>query len=182
MKRISLILSIIFATTISCKQEEVKKEIVEEKPFTIEMEVKIKEDDVICIYFKDNTIGFFNEDMAIYKPLVKSDSTQNLIFELPEGIIPNDFRFDLSHKNPNQTMLVNKITFINNGKSFVIENKDIDKYFAPNSGVVFNESDRSFTFKKNDDGNYDPFLSSTGQFYPLLETLVGSKVFTEEVK
>lgn len=180
MKKLNLIFLILAIVATSCKKDEVKKQIVEEKPFTVTMNVNIKENDVICIYYKDNSVGFFNEDMAIYKKIIKNDSAQTLIFELPEGVLPNDFRLDLSHENPNQTMVINKITFSNNEKSFDINKNDIDKYFAPNDAVKYNNEEKSFTFKKNEDGSYDPFLATTGQFYPLLETLVGSNVFIQK--
>jgi len=181
MKKI--ILSILLVTTVvfnSCKNKEnVKEKTTEDMPFIVEMNVTIKQDDVTCLYYKDNSISFFNEGMGIYKNLTKSDTPQNIIFELPIGFIPNDFRLDLSHQNQKQKITVNKIIFKYKGKSFEIVNKDIDKYFIPNEGVIFNDADRSFTFKLNKDGNYDPFLSSTGQFYPLLETLVGPKAFNQ---
>ena len=181
MKKINLILLLLAVISTSCNDKKKTEEAAaEEKPFTVVMNVTIKQDDVTCLYYKDNTIGYFSEEMGIYKNLTKSDAPQDIIFELPEGFVPNDFRLDLSHQNPNQTMTVNKITFKNpEGKSFEILNKDLDKYFTPNEGVVFNEADRSFTFKNGKNGGYDPFLSSTGQFYPLLETLVGAKAFAQ---
>jgi len=179
MRKINLILLLISVMAISCKKDESKKEIVEEKPFTIEMNINSQENDVICIYYKDSTIGFFSEEMAMYKNVIKSDSTQNVVFEVREGVIPNDFRLDLSHENSKQVLKINKITFSNKGKSFEIIGKDLNKYFTPNNTAIFNNQNETFSFTKNVDGSYDPFLSTTGQFYPLLETLVGSKAFIQ---
>jgi len=115
----------------------------------------------------------------MYKNVIKSDSTQNVVFEVREGVIPNDFRLDLSHENSKQVLKINKITFSNKGKSFEIIGKDLNKYFTPNNTAIFNNQNETFSFTKNVDGSYDPFLSTTGQFYPLLETLVGSKAFIQ---
>lgn len=177
MKKIILALVMVMVALSSCKNKVDNVISEKENPFTIEMNITIKQDDVICIYYKDKTIGFFSEEMGIYKNLVKSDLPQNIVFEVPEGISPNDVRLDLSHQNKNQTMLVNKIIFSFKGKSFEILNKDLDKYFTPNKGIIFNEKERSYTFKNNEDGSYDPFLTTTGEFYPLLEKLVGHKAF-----
>lgn len=182
MKKVVSILVLSIFVLTSCKNNKKDEDIKQEKPFTIEMNVTIKEDDVICIYYKDLSVGYFGEQMGIYKNLVKSNKSQNIVFEVEEGIIPNDFRFDLSHQNKNQTMLVNKIVFNFANKSFEILNKDLDKYFTPNKGIVFNETDRSYNFKNNEDGSYDPFLSSTGEFYPLLEKLVGYEAFAKPVQ
>lgn len=175
-----------FVFFFSCKEKQANSANentqmeVKEKPFTVEIHMKVSEDDVTCLYFKDNTISFFNEEMAIYKNLVKSDSLQSIVFELPNDFIPNDFRFDLSHQNKNNTVFVEKIHFTFKGKDFQIENKDIDKYLKPNVEVLFNQETRVFSFKATEEGAYDPFLTTTGQFYPLLERLVGYEAFVDK--
>lgn len=148
-----------------------------EKSFTVEIALKSYEEDVMCLYYKDNSITFFNEDMGIYKNISKSEGFQNISFELPENVNPNDFRFDLSHQNPKQKLIIEKITFTKGDKSFKIEGDKISKYLEPNYGVIFNEDDNTFTFRDNEDGSYDPYLSTNGNFYPLLETLVGYTAF-----
>lgn len=183
MKKYRILIAILVISFVSCKEKEQIKEVekIEEKPFTVEIQMKVNEDDVICLYYKDNTITFFNEDMAIYKNLVKGDSLQNIVFELPKDFVPNDFRFDLSHQNKNNTIFVEKINFTFKDKDFQIKNEDIDKYLKPNEGVIFDATNRSFSFKELD-GNYDPFLTTTGQFYPLLERLVGYEAFVNKVQ
>ena len=145
------------------------------------MNITNKEKDVTCLYYKDNSITYFNNDMAIYKNIEKSESPQTVVFELPEDFLPNDFRFDLSHENQNQSMTINYIKFSYEGETFEIRNEDIEKFFTTNEGIIFNPNNRIFTFKKLKDGNYDPFLTTTGQFYPLLERLVGIGAFQPSV-
>lgn len=171
--------------TVSCKKEE-KKEgeneaEVSQRPFTVSIRMKVKEDDVITLYFKDNTISYFTEDMAVYKSLVKGEQMQDIVFELPEWAVPNDFRFDLSAKTQSQVCYVENIHFLYHGKSVDIFNKDLEKYLKPNEGVIFDSKDRSYSFKAVN-GNYDPFLTTTLDFYPLLETLVGYEAFKPVVK
>lgn len=176
-----LVFIIVFIFSCKDKNDNFTKEDnqveVKKKPFLIEMDLKVYDDDVICLYYKDNTITFFNENMGIYKNIIKSEHLQKISFELPEEITPNDFRFDLSHQNPKQKIIINKITFVKEDKSFIIEGNEILKYLTPNQGVVFNEDDKTFTFRNNEDGSYDPYLSTNGNFYPLLETLVGYSAF-----
>lgn len=185
MKKINiLLLFVLVFQSMSCnKAKNNEKEEIQQKKniFTVEINAIINEKDVICLYYKDNTISFFNEEMSIYKNIEKSDVPQTITFELPENFIPNDFRFDLSHVNPNQKMTVNTIKFSFEGEEFEINNVDLEKYFANNEGVIFNEADRSFSFLNPKEGVYDPFLTTTGQFYPLLEKLVGIGAFQPPV-
>lgn len=187
MKSLLALLSFAFVL-VSCKGNkegalQPKTEMTNsvEGPFTVEFQMKVKEDDVICLYYKDLSITFFSEDMAIYKNLKKSDASQSMIFTLPKNFVPNDFRFDLSCQNKNQAIYIEKIIFTFGDESFTILNEDIDKYLQPNDGVVFDLSKRTYTFKDGKTG-YDPFLTTTGQFYPLLEKLVGYEAFERPAK
>ena len=187
MKTLLVILSFAFVLA-SCKGDKEtttdasqKEETAIEKPFTVELQMKVKQDDVICLYYKDLSISFFNEDMSIYKNLKKSDASQSMIFTLPKDFVPNDFRFDLSCQSKNQEIYVEKIIFNFRNETFTITNEDIDKYIQPNDGVVFNLANRTYTFKEGKSG-YDPFLTTTGQFYPLLEKLVGYEAFAPIAK
>ena len=185
MKKLSVLFLIVFLGVIascdSSKKSEKTEIEIRKNVFTVEINAVINEKDVLCLYYKDNTIGFFNEDMTIYKNIEKSVTPQTIIFELPEDFLPNDFRFDLSHENPNQSMVVNTIKFSYAGESFEILNTDLDKFFTSNEGIVFDPSTRTYTFKKDTNGIYDPFLTTTGQFYPLLEKLVGIGAFQPAV-
>jgi len=166
--------------TVSCKKDEKKEGQKEaqasQSPFKVTISIKIKEDDLMCLYFKDNTAPYFTEDMALYKNLKKEEEIQDIIFELPKSAVPNDFRFDLSIQTKTQVYYVDKIHFLYGDKSFEILNKDLEKYLKPNPGVVLNSVDRAYSFKETN-GNYDPFLTTTLEFYPLLETLVGYDAF-----
>lgn len=192
MRKINLVFLVLIMIFISsCKEnDQTSKEDnqidnqfnqIKKDVFVVEMNITNFEKDVICLYYKDNTISYFNNDMAIYKNIEKNENSQNIVFELPEGFLPNDFRFDLSHENEKQSMIVNNIKFTLNGETFEIKNGELDKFLTPNEGVMFNESNRTYTFHKNADGNYDPFLTTTGQFYPLLEKLVGIGAFQPAV-
>jgi hypothetical protein len=55
------------------------------------------------------------------------------------------------------------------------------KGYKPNDGVIFDSKDRSYSFKEVD-GNYDPFINTTLDFSPLLESLVGYDAIKPMVK
>jgi hypothetical protein len=168
--------------SLSCKNEEKKdsqEKEAQKPPFTVIINLNAKEDDIMTLYYKDNTACCFTEEMAIYKEVKKGD--QEIVFGLPEGFLPNDLRFDLSAKVPTHVCKVEKIHILNQEKSFDILNTDLEKYLKPNDGVVFDSKDRSYSFKEVG-GNYDPFLNATPDFYSQLVVLVGNDAMQPAVK
>ena len=183
MKSTSIFTFLFFVLlSISCKNQEKKEneeKPVSKPPFTVIINMTAKEDEIMTLYYKDNTMCCVTEEMAIYKEVKKGD--QEIVFGLPEGVLPNDLRFDLSVKNPSQVCKVEKIHILNDGKSFDILNQDLEKYLKPNEGVVFDSKDRSYSFKEVN-GNYDPFLTPTQDFYSQLAILVGNNAMQPAVK
>jgi hypothetical protein len=159
----------------SCKDQEKKdneEKPVSKPPFTVIINMTAKEDDIMTLYYKDNTMCCVTEEMSVYKEVKKGE--QEIVIGLPDGFLPNDLRFDLSAKNPEQVCNVEKIQFLHDEKSFEVLNSDLEKYFLPNAGVIFDTKNRSYTFKEVD-GNYDPFLNVTQDFYIGLAGLVGNE-------
>lgn len=169
--------------SFSCKNEEKKesqeKQALTKPPFTVVITMTAKEDDIMTLYFKDNSMSTFQEDNSIYKEVKKGE--QEIVFGLPDGFLPNDIRFDFSAKNPAQVCKVEKIHLLNEEKSFDIMNADFEKYLMPNAGVIFDSKDRSYSFKEVD-GNYDPFINVTPDFYAQLVILVGNGAMQPPVK
>ena len=82
MRKINLIfLVVVTLFTSSCKEnDQADKENsqtknennqIKKNVFIVEMNITNKEKDVICLYYKDNTISYFNNEMAIYKNIEK---------------------------------------------------------------------------------------------------------------
>jgi len=161
--------------SLSCKNQEKKdsqEKPVSKPPFTVIINMTAKEDDIMTLYFKDNTMPTFVEEKSIYKEVKKGDN--EIVIGLPDGFLPNDIRFDLSVKVPTQVCKVEKIHVLNQENSFDILNQDLEKYLTPNEGVIFDNKDRNYSFKEVG-GNYDPYLSATPDFYSKLVILVGNK-------
>ena len=128
---VGIFLTLLFA---SCNQE--KKEVVtDEKPepkvetFDVTVEVIVKKDDDLIVYYRDETNEWFDEDHAIWKNVKGSDQVQTLTFSLPEAVLPNNLRFDFS-KNPEQEpvkILKIKISYL--GKTFEVNEENMGKYF-----------------------------------------------------
>lgn len=178
MKRFSLAaFAVISFLVTSCKTDSKKTGAAEEeKPAIVEVAVTLtsKDADVMTLYYKDNSITYYVEDMAIYKNL--KAGKQELLFELPEDVVPNDFRFDISTQSAGNVIEIESIEFRYMANSFKILNQDLAKYFNPNEFLTFDIATRKYETKKVD-GKYDPFLTTTGQFYPEYEKMIGYKIY-----
>lgn len=181
--RLKSIFALLFVVllTVSCKKEEKtnteeKQVLPAQERFTVVISMIAKEDDIMTLYYKDNTMENYVEDVSIYKEVKKGD--QEIVIALPEGYLPNGLRFDLSTRVPSQVCKIEKIHVSNQGQSFDILNKDLEKYLTPNEGVVFDTKDRSYSFKEFE-GNYDPIIYATPEFYALLAPLVGKEAFDQ---
>jgi hypothetical protein len=162
---------------VSCNQE--KKEVVTEgKPepkvetFDVTVEVIVKKDDDLIVYYRDETNEWFDEDHAIWQNVKGSDQVQTLTFSLPEAVLPNNLRFDFS-KNPEQEpvkILKIKLSYL--GKSFEVNEENMFKYFQTNEHVKYDTETKLFTPIKNEEGVYDPFLSITIDLYNEIDKLI----------
>jgi len=107
--KITSILSFLFLASlfISCKGEpkkDIEEKQVAQEPFTVVINMTAKEDDIMTLYYMDNTMDNFMEDVSIYKEVKKGD--QEIVIALPEGYLPKSIRFDLSTKEPKFVKLI----------------------------------------------------------------------------
>jgi hypothetical protein len=170
--------SLVLLTFIaSCKQES-NDGVVEGKPveskvetFDVVANVIVPKDDDLIIYYKDVTNEWFDEDHAVWQNVKGSSEEQEITFSLPEGVTPNNLRFDFS-KNPEQgsvRILKLKISYL--GKSFEVPEDKIKDYFEYNECVKYDAATKLYTPSKNTAGIYDPFLSINIPFYNEIEKL-----------
>ena len=170
----ALFLSIIL---FSCKNEE-KKETPkeEEKPliFDVSLELKIKRDDDLILYYKDGSNEWIVEEKAVWYSVKGNENFQRVVFNLPEGIIPNDFRFDIGRNEfKNQEPIeIKSFTMKYLDKSFTINQDQFDLFFKPNQYIKYDGKTKQYSFKKDENGNYDPFFETKPVFYQQLTNLI----------
>lgn len=158
----SLVLLLLFIT--SCKQDQ-KNDTVEPpveskiETFKVVANVIIPKEDDLIIYYKDLSNEWFDEDHAVWQHVKGSDQEQEITFALPEGVLPNNLRFDFSKNPEQQPVRVLKITISYLGKSFEVTEDKIGDYFDYNEFVKYDPVTKLYTPFENDKGVYDPFLS-----------------------
>jgi len=176
-KKLILITLVSVILFVSCKNKETEQieQEIKANTFDVIVDLNIQKDDELILFYKDASISYFDEKNTIYNGLKGKTSNQTAIFSIPEGILPNDIRLDISSKKEQSPIVINSISLIYNGNSFKIEQKDILKYFTPNEFVEFDSNTGTARFLEKD-GNYDPFFNTKPAIYIELEKLEGKKL------
>ena len=139
MKVKSLFLGLLVTVFMfSCKNEpktdEPKTDVeVKSNAFKVTLNLLIKKNDTIHLYYtQDNTINF-NEENSIWTAVGGKEVPQNVTFELPEDVYPTQFRFDLGVNKENEKIVLKGVTFNYLDKEFDINEKSIFNYFRVNT-------------------------------------------------
>ncbi|PWA06874.1 hypothetical protein [Flavobacterium psychrotolerans] len=174
---VSLFLSVAF---LSCKNEAKKEEIqpveeVKANTFDVVLDLNIKKDDELILFYKDASISYFDEDHTVYAGVKGNEQSQKVIFNIPEGVLPNDIRLDISSNKKQDPIKINSIELNFEGRTFRIDQNNFEKYFKPNDFIKYDASSSSITMSEKD-GNYDPFFTTNPAIYAELEKVGGKKL------
>lgn len=165
----------IMASLVSCKNEESRKHSyavgeLPEKTFNVEVDLIIKKEDDLILYYKDGTNEWFVEEKAVWNTVTGKDDVQAVTFNLPEGVLPNDLRLDIGRNEfkDQKGIEIKKIIVSYLENKFEISQDQIATFFKPNQYISYDEASKLYSFKKDDKGNYDPFFETTPELYPQL--------------
>ncbi|MDI1317576.1 hypothetical protein [Flavobacterium sp.] len=140
MKSKNLVLFFLpFIVLISCKKDVETKENVEtpeiqNKHFVVTLDLIVKKNDNIHLYYTQDRSINFNEEQSLWAEVKGNNEVQQVVFKLPEDVIPTDFRLDLGYgKNVEQTEIIFKKFMINYyDRNFVASGAEIFNYFYNN--------------------------------------------------
>lgn len=174
---VSLFLSVAF---LSCKNETKKEEVqpieeVKANTFDVTVDLILKKDDELVLFYKDESISYFVEDMTVWAGLKGSNAVQTAKFSVPEGISPNNFRLDISSKKEQEPIVIKSIGFSFEGRSFSVKGEDLEKYFTTNEFIKYDASSATVTLLKINDA-YDPFFLTKETLFPEIERVRGVKL------
>jgi hypothetical protein len=136
------VLLLVFAVSMSivgCKKEKsvdsldtVQPEVELDNSFTIILDVTIKHDDDIALYYTTDGSVDFTKTQPIWQGVKGSDLAQQVTYKLPEGVKPTELRFDFGLKPTTEDMYFKKITFKYLGKERVIACPEMVEFFRAN--------------------------------------------------
>lgn len=161
----------------SCKDE--KKEEAKAAPvlnnIQVTLDLVIKKDDSLQLFYKDEAIPAFNEENSIITPVKGSSERQEIVFNLPEEITPTELRFDIGNKEGQLPVVINN--FKMQYKDAIYNSKDSTMlYFLPNNQLKYDQATKTLTYNKVENEPYDPFIYST----ELLKKQVGNLYKTKK--
>lgn len=129
---------------ISCKNEEKKTEenpateVKKENPKTYKVILNViakKDDSFHLFYSEDGTLNF-PEDTSIWVNFKGSETPQDIVFELPEDIIPSLLRIDLNSYQQDESIQINSFKMKYYSSEFSVDGKGFFDYFGPNLETV----------------------------------------------
>jgi hypothetical protein len=137
-KTILLLVSIASLSLTSCKKEsssennESLQQPVVDETFNVILDVIIKKDDDIALFYTTDGSVDFSKNVPIWQGVKGSDTQQQIVFKLPKDVKPNEFRFDLGRNPLQEDIYFKKVTFSYIGKSREIACPELVDFFRAN--------------------------------------------------
>ncbi len=128
MKKIILLSLVVVATFVSCKKNEGSEkenlsakdstEVKQDTVFTITLNATVLKDDSFQVYFKNGETGKYEEVNSLFTEFKGSDKPQDIVFRLPDGVIPDYIRMDFGVNKEQTEVKVNSFKMSYFGKEF----------------------------------------------------------------
>ncbi|MGB6153779.1 MAG: hypothetical protein WBG48_17485, partial [Pricia sp.] len=122
----------------------------------VSFELRASEDDLFQLFYREPTTKF-SEQFSKTEKVEAADDFQILHFQIPGGSNISHLRFDFGNKFRISPITFKSVIFSFDGNEKIIEAKDLEKYFKPNS---FTEASGTNYTRKVIGTRSDPFFSS----------------------
>lgn len=147
-----LIIGFISLFALSCKNDKaaesldvVAPEETKDNFFRVTLKAIVtKNDDFALYYTEDGSINFFDVK-PIWQGVTGSETEQEIVFQLPEGVYPTQLRFDLGLNKEQSDIVIKGVKFSYKGNEFNANGAEFFNYFRadenqctadPMTGVV----------------------------------------------
>lgn len=182
MKKI--VLAIVLLTSIvSCKNDkketekvvenetpEVKEEVVKKDFVLLTLNAVVPKDDTFVLQFTEDPTFKFKASDKMKVDIKGSNVPQDVIFKLPNKVIPTKFMLKVGRKNY-EGVTISKLTISNEDRVFEISKENFYQFFNPNKYIDYNREEKTFTSKEID-GRYIPTFISRPVLIQRLEEIV----------
>lgn len=133
----TLFFLVFIVTILSCKNENTSKpdsvenqEDVLDESFNVILDVIMKKDDVIALYYTTDGTADFTKIEPIWKEVKGSELVQQVVYRLPENVTqPTEFRFDFGRNPQQEDVFLKKVTFKYIGKEREIGCPELVDFF-----------------------------------------------------
>lgn len=130
-----LVLAIVATVFTSCKNEksvdnlEVVQPVNKDNLFKVTLNVTVKKDDNLSLYYTVDGSTDFSKVEPIWKGVKGSDAPQKVEFELPVDVIPTQLRLDFSNNEKQEDIVLSNVIFSYLGKERNIGCPELVSFF-----------------------------------------------------
>jgi hypothetical protein len=183
MKKIVL-LSLVFVTTfVSCKNNEVSKnesvategsaEVKQDTVFTITLNATVLKDDSFQVYYKNDEMANYEEVNSLFTEFKGSDKPQDIVFRLPDGIIPDYIRMDFGVNKEQTEVKINSYKMSYFGKEFKTNNpSEFFKLILIEPKTANVDAENGIIMPINMGDVHDPLGTSEKRLYDEIQKIV----------
>ena len=175
MKGKILLLLFVSISVLSCKNKEEAQEVqIEEKDnsFTITVDMVVKKDDNFQIYYMEDVNEPLDPKNYIDVAVKGSENSQEVVFKLPEDVVPANIRFDLGGNKEQEPIKINSFKMNYFDKKFEAKNDAFDFFFGYNQQVTFDKVSSTATMKTQGNEDYDPICIAKPSLHDELKKMV----------
>ena len=97
--------------------------------FKINLSTVFRAEGYIHLYYTENKTLNFTEENSIWTPVKASEFTQETAVNLPKGKYPSQIRLDFTTKSKQRKVVIKRVQFSYQNKTFLVSDKKIFKYF-----------------------------------------------------
>jgi hypothetical protein len=121
---------------VSCKKEGVEKIDNTKDLFKVTLDLVVKNNDTLHLYYAQDMNEDFNEESSIWLVVEGKKIEQEVTFNLPKDILPIKLRIDFGVNRENKEIVLNKIKFNYFDKEFLADETNIFNYFRPDESAT----------------------------------------------
>ncbi len=162
MKSKLVIASLVLSVALySCKDEKKAEEAkVEDKPqtFDVTLNMIVKQDDNFQLFYTDESTPGFDETKTLWLPVKGSEQPQDIVFKLPQDVIPTNIRVDLGNNAKQLPMKLNDFKMAYYGKSYQLKDTLITRNFVIGEQLIYDKKTSTLTPNQGKATIYDPLL------------------------
>ena len=105
--------------------------------FIVTVDVIVKKDDDFQIYYTEKTSADFNEQESLWVKVKGSETSQKVVFNLPNDVVPSLFRLDFGLNKEQEDIKLNSVEVNYLGKKFLMNGPEqLSNYFRPEANTV----------------------------------------------
>lgn len=162
-----LILSLlILISFVSCKEGEQKTEekVAEESKidnlFTITLNATVLKDDSFQLFYREASSLEFSQEKSLFVEFKGSEMPQDIVFKLPEDVIPEFIRLDFGVNKEQSPIKINSFKLNYLDKSFETKGAEFFNYMIVEELTMKVDRENSTVTPFESNGSYDPLCSS----------------------